>query len=132
MFYNFAFKYDLPGDEKAIIILSQNLGPIPETAVLYSDEYKIRAEHHPNVGNNIIDGNSFIDMPGGEVQVEYSSPNSRFAENTEGIWPYSKGKDGVKISNPRTPALMNRAGFALSLYVDPAGGLCYIPVGELY
>ncbi|MGE5605822.1 MAG: DUF4432 family protein [Bacteroidota bacterium] len=53
--------------------------------------------HHPNLGNNIIDGDSFIDMPGGEVQVEYSSPNSRFAENTEGIWPYLKGKDGVKI-----------------------------------
>ncbi len=53
--------------------------------------------HHPNLGSNIIDGDSFIDMPSGEVQVHYSAPQSRFVENTEGIWPYLKGKDGVEI-----------------------------------
>lgn len=53
--------------------------------------------YHPNLGSNIIDGDSFIDMPTGEVQVQYASPDSRFIEGTEGVWPYLKGKDGVEI-----------------------------------
>jgi hypothetical protein len=53
--------------------------------------------YHPNLGSNIIDGDSFIDLPGGEAQIHYSSPGSRFEVNMEGMWPYIKGKNGMEI-----------------------------------
>jgi D-hexose-6-phosphate mutarotase len=53
--------------------------------------------HHPNFGSNFIDENCVIDMQGKEINVNWSTPNSRLEVGTKGIWPYIKDKTGAEV-----------------------------------
>lgn len=53
--------------------------------------------HHPNFGPPFLTGKCLLDLPGGEIFVDYAAPGSRLTQGTRGLWPYIPGRDCTEI-----------------------------------